>query len=182
MDKQLAIYVSAAPEMDRECELLGQLLADMTPSIRWTIKRTPTAHEDGNPDLEALHHSQFYLILMGTDIVAPVGVEWMAARKAGSSLFAYHNATAMPTPAASVFLRDAGITWEDYKTPQEFIRSLEGALIAELLRGTPGYGLHLGDIEELSVRLKKLEEGEPRQEGDDRRGAGRGGVILPTTG
>ncbi len=182
MDRQLAIYVSAAPEMDRECELLGQLLADMTPSVRWTIKRTPTAHEDGNPDLEALSHSQFYLILMGSDIVAPVGVEWMAARKAGMMLFAYHNAAAAITPAGSVFMRDAGITWEDYKTPQEFINSLEHALIAELLRGTPGYGLHLGDIEELSARLKKLDEGEQRQEGDERRGASRGGVILPTVG
>ena len=62
------------------------------------------------------------------------------------------------------------------------VNSLERALITELIRGTPGYGLHLSDIEELSARLKKLEEGEQRQEGDERRGAGRGGVILPTIG
>ena len=42
MDRELAIYVSAAQEMDRECELLGQLLAELIPAVRWTIKRTPT--------------------------------------------------------------------------------------------------------------------------------------------
>ncbi len=182
MDRQLAIYVSAAQEMDHECELLGQLLADMIPAVRWTIKRTPTSHENSNPDLEALRHSQFYIILMGTDIVAPVGVEWMAARKAGLPVFAYHNAAAAPTPAGAVFMRDAGITWEDYKAAQDFIHHLERALIVELLRGTPGYGLHLNDIEDLSARLKRLDEGEQRQEGDERRGAGGGGVILATTG
>lgn len=181
MDRQLAIYVSAAQEMDHECELLGQLLANMIPSVRWMIKRTPTSHENSNPDLEALSHSQFYLILMGADILAPVGVEWMAARKAGLPVFAYHNASAAPTPAGAVFMRDAGITWEDYKTAQDFIHHLERELITELLRGTPGYGLHLHDIEELSARLKKLEEREQHQEDDERRGAGGGGVILPTT-
>lgn len=182
MDRELAVYVSAAQEMDRECELLGQLLADMIPAVRWTIKRTPTSREDGNPDLDALRHSQFYLILMGTDIVAPVGVEWLAARKAGLTVLAYRNIATAPTPAGAVFMRDSGISWEDYKTAQEFIRNLERALITELLRGTPGYGLHLSDLEQLSARLKKLDEGEQHQEGEERRGAGRGGVILPAQG
>ena len=119
---------------------------------------------------------------MGTDIVAPVGVEWLAARKAGLPVFAYHHAGVAPTPAGAVFMRDSGITWEDYKTAQEFIQHLERALITELLRGTPGYGLHLSDLEQLSARLKKLDEGEQRQEGEERRGAGRGGVILPAQG
>jgi len=179
MDRQLGIYVSAAPEMDRECELLGQLLAELTPAIGWSIKRTPAPHENGNPDLQALRSSQFYLILLGADIVAPVGVEWLTARKASLSILAYRNASVALTPAASVFLRDTGLNWKEYHSAQEFSQSLERALIEELLRGTPGYGLHLADIEGLSARLKKLEEGEPRQEDDERRGAGRGGIILP---
>ena len=35
MAKQLALYVSASPEMDAECELLGQLLAGMFHSTGW---------------------------------------------------------------------------------------------------------------------------------------------------
>ena len=40
MAAELSIYVSASPEMDAECELLGQMLANMARSLRWTIKRS----------------------------------------------------------------------------------------------------------------------------------------------
>jgi hypothetical protein len=179
MEKELSIYVSASPEMDPECELLGQRLAALPKSIRWLIKRTPGRHEYGNPDLVALQRSQFYLLLMGTDIVAPVGVEWLAAQKAGLACFAYRNASAITTPAASFFIHNTGLNWEAYKTPQEFIRHFERALIEQLIKGTPGYGLEVADLEHLSAQLKALEEDAPGPSSEERRGAGRGGVILP---
>ncbi|MBM3190126.1 MAG: hypothetical protein FJZ90_15570 [Chloroflexi bacterium] len=181
MDRSLALYVSAAPEMDAECERLGQLLADTPRSIRWVIKRTPGPHENANPDLGALAASQFYLILLGTDIVAPVGVELQAARRSGAHVFAYRNVEATPTPAASVFARDVQVAWQGYHSVQEFIQHFERALITQFVEGTPGYGLMLSDLEELSKRLQALEETSPEGAADERRGAGRGGVILPGT-
>lgn len=179
MLKELSIYVSAARELDAECELVGRLLAEMTKSIRWTIKRTPSVYEHANPDLVALAESHFYLILMGSDIVAPVGVELQAARQGQAHIFAYRHLEATPTPAAAVFLRDAEVSWQGYHTPEEFAQHFERALITQLIAGTPGYGLDLSDIEELSRRLQALEEGEQEPETDERRGAGHGGIILP---
>ena len=178
-EKRLAIYVSASAEMDVECELLGQLLADVPRSVKWSIKRTPSRRERQNPDVEGLRASQFYLILLGMDITAPVGVEWLAARNADLTTFAFRKVDRTPSPAAAFFARDSGISWVLYQTPQEFIRRFERALIGQLIGGTPGYGLELADIEELSERLRAGEREMEKPDGEERRGAGSGGVILP---
>lgn len=180
IERELAIYISASAEMDAECELLGQRLADVPRAVRWLIKRTPGSYENGNPDLDALVNSDFYLILLGMDISAPIGVEWTVAREAELTTFAFRNISAVPSPAAAFFIHNAGTDWQRYQTPQEFIYRFERLLISRLIEGTPGYGLSLSDIEELTQRLRVLDEAESNSPSDERRGAGRGGVILPS--
>lgn len=179
MAAELSVYVSASAEMDVECELLGQMLANMTRTLRWTIKRTPGRHEFANPDLEALRDSHFYVILMGSDITAPVGVEWRAAQEAGITTYAFRNVERVATPAASVFVHSTEAAWEFYHTPHEFVRRFERELIDRLLEGTPGYGLDLADLEQLGARKRALQkEEQDRAETEERRGAGGGGIIL----
>jgi len=179
MENELSIYVSAASEMDAECELLGRLLAAMTKSTRWTIKRTPGIHEFANPDLESLAASDFYLILMGTDITAPIGVELRAAQHASLPLFAYRCSEGIATPAAAFFVHNVGVAWKSYASPKGFVRDFERRLIARLVEGTPGYGLNLDEIQDLSRRLDALRaQGDEDPATDGRRGAGGGGVIL----
>jgi len=175
----LAIYVSASPEMDAECELVGQLLADMPRSVEWRIRRTPVHGEHENPDLDGLCASQFYLILLGMDITAPIGVEWLAAQDAGLTTFAFRKVSRVPSPAAAFFAHNSAAAWRPYRTPQEFIQRFERELIARLIEGTPGYGLALADIEELSERLEAPDSDVGGSGGEERRGAGGGGVILP---
>lgn len=176
MEKELALYISAASEMDAECELVGRLLAEGQKSIRWRIRRTPL-HQDLNPDLLAIAASQFYLILLGTDLTAPMGVEWRAAELAGAAILAFRDLVKIPSPAATYFARNMGITWQDYKTCDEFTIKFERTLITRLIDGTPGYGLDLPTIEDLASRLKTLDK--PATQGEDqRRGAGQGGIIL----
>ncbi len=180
MATELALYVSAALEMDPECELLGQRLAKLAQSIRWSIKRTPRPHAQENPDLEALAQSHFYLILLGQDITAPIGVEWRAAQEEGATVFAYRSTERTASPAASVFAQQSGIRWRTYSEPVEFVKDFERRLIQELLEGTPGYGLTLEDIRDLSSRFEETEQSDEGNGGERRRGAGGGGVILPT--
>jgi hypothetical protein len=185
MDRQLSIYISAAPAMDPECELLGQTLAQLTPAVRWEVRRTPRSAAHDNLDLDALRASPLYLILLGADIVAPMGVEWMAAQQAHLHAFAYRSTKAVPSPAASAFARNAGLSWIPYDSPLDLQRQFERALIEALVDGTPGLGLHLADIESLAERLRVLEgeraarQGKTAPESEERRGAGGGGIILP---
>jgi len=180
MDKELSIYVSASGEMDAECELIGQLLADITKTARSTIRRTPRSPQDLTPDIDALIRSDFYIILLGADLVAPTGVEWSAARRTGVSCLAYRRAGVMPSPALSHFIRSTDLPWQEYQTPTEFARKFERDLVSRLLQETPGHGLDLQDVEELSARLERLSDQDLEQSGPEtRRGAGHGGVILP---
>lgn len=181
MATEFAVYISAAPELDPECELLGQRLARLIQSVRWSIKRTPASREYANPDLEALAHSQFYLILLGQDIVAPMGVEWRAAQSHEIPAFAYRSMQWLPTPAASVFAHQSGLEWHEYATPQQFVQDFERRLIQSLVEGTPGYGLTVEDLQELAERLREMEKPEQGESASEsRRGAGQGGIILPS--
>jgi hypothetical protein len=176
MDSELALYTSANAEMDLESELVGRLLAEGLKTIRWRIRRTPL-HQDVNPDESAIAASQFYLILLGADITAPMGVEWRLAERSGMAILAYRNQDKVPSPAANYFARNMGITWLDYKTPDQFIIAFERDLVTRLINGTPGYGLDLSTIEALATRLRALDKPAHR-EVDQRRGAGHGGVIF----
>lgn len=182
MVTELGLYVSAAAEMDAECELLGQMLAGMPDSIRWVIKRTPQEAWEGNPDLEYLEQSRFYVLLLGMDVKAPMGVEWQAALESDLACFAYRKKDAPPSPAASIFAQRAELPWHYYDSPREFVRDLEERLIHELVSGTPGYGLDLAAIQKLSARLEELSTQNDERKSEDRRGAGSGGVILTSKG
>jgi len=179
MTVELSLYVSAAAEMDAECELLGQLLANLPRSARWTIKRTPPVEELANPALDLLSAATAYVILLGADLVAPMGVEWEASEAAGLARFCYRRRDRAPSPAAAFFVHESGVAWQPYAAPGEFVAHFERALIKELVRGTPGYGLDLRAIEELVEHLREIEQQE-RPESETRRGAGQGGVILPS--
>lgn len=182
MVTELDLYVSAAAEMDAECELLGQALARMPDTVKWVIKRTPQGMWEGNPDLEYLRHSDFYLLLLGMDVKAPMGVEWRAAQESSLARYAYRKREVAPSPAASVFARRADLPWQYYRTPREFARDFEERLIRRLVAGTPGYGLDLPAVRTLSSRLEELSERQDEAETEDRRGAGAGGVILTPGG
>jgi hypothetical protein len=178
MERELAIYVSAASELDPECELVGQLLAEIPRSLRWRIRRTPGPFQPSNPDLEGLKASDFYLILMASDIYAPVGVEAQCALHEHLPLFAYRKLSAIPSPATAHFVHHVGIVWQPYQTAVEFARRFERELIEQLVGGTPGYGLQVADVDDLLARLEALKEPAAFRGTEERRGAGRGGVIL----
>ena len=177
----LTLYISAAQEMDAECEAVGKLLAGLLPKVRWTLHRTPSGRGSLNPDLRALHASDLHLFLLGADIVAPLGVEWREARHAKTPLFLYRAVGRTMSPAASYFLHHSGAHWTKFRDTADLALKFERQLVAELVAGTPGYGLSLDEIESLTERLEKL-PGEASAGETEARGAGLGGVILPKEG
>jgi len=175
--RELGIYISASAEMDPECELLGQMLAKLTRSIRWNIKRTPASHQQQDPDWTALEHAVAHILLVGRDITAPIGVEYRVAREHGVPTYAYRSAAFTPSPALAAFVRQTDADWHTYDDPQELAAEVRRRIARQLIEGTPGYGLSLEEIESLAAELKEQDTAE--QSGEERRGAGRGGVILP---
>jgi len=180
MDKEFTVYVSASQQMDAECEQVGQVLASLTQTSRSTIRRTPRGPAGGNPDLPALAASALYIVVLGTDFSAPIGIEWQAAQRAGLQTLGYRNTEASPSPSMVHFLRHTRFDWVEYRGPSGFRATLERTLLRRLLDGTPGFGLDMADVEQIAARLSELKGDGQEEEGpDDRRGAAAGGVILP---
>ncbi len=174
---ELTLYISAAQEMEAECEVVGQFLAGLLPSVRWTLHRTPTGRGNQNPDLRVIHESDLHLFIVGTDIVAPIGVEWREAQHGKATMFLFRAAGRALSPAASFFLHHSGGQWRRFKSAADLVQKFERQLITELIAGTPGYGLGLEEIEFLRDRLTQMSS-ETELDETDARGAGQGGVIL----
>jgi len=74
-------------------------------------------------------------------------------------------------------MRQSGISWTEFESPQALKAQVIQALAQTLLDRSEQFGLHLGDVEGL-LALAEAREAETPTEPDQRRGAGRGGVIL----
>jgi len=86
MASQLRVFVSAGPDLEPEREVIGQAIAKLPVPLGWVIKRTPHGNEPFTPALEEVKTCDFYLLLLGSDIQAPVGWELRAAQRAGKNL------------------------------------------------------------------------------------------------
>ena len=184
MPKNLKLYISAGPDLEFEREALGKAVAQMPISLGWTIWRTPRRGEPLAEAEAAIRQADFFFILMGEDITAPVGMELDIARRAQRPLWAYLKQVAR-TPAALVFVHQARLAWVPYHHPSELAHLMQGALARRLLDHSLEYGLSLEDWERLANLIKAAEEADKSKahmDGSHKAlgGAGGGGVILPT--
>jgi hypothetical protein len=74
------LYISAATDLDYERDLLGRLVTEIPVTLGWHIRQSPSRGE--SPDLEAVTHVDLHLLLLGSDIRAPFGLEWFVSRRA----------------------------------------------------------------------------------------------------
>lgn len=185
MANRLQLFVSAGPELEPEREVIGQAIAKLPVSLGWVIKRTPHRNESFIPVLEEIEASDFFLLLFGSDIRAPVGWELRAARRAGKKPLAFLKNVAH-TPAARIFLRETRIDWIAYDSPRELGSLVQKTLAEQILERTQDLSLNLTQLEAFSAFLEELggrkPEGETEEAGRQGCGAGEGGVVLAPGG
>lgn len=183
MTSRVRLFVTAAPDLEPEREAIGKAIAQLPVSLGWEIKRTPRPGEPLAPVLEAVVDCDFYVLLLGTDVTAPVGVKWNAALEAGKSPLTFLK-DVPHTPAAQAFIRFAernGVRWTPFGDPQELGVLVQEALARRILDRAEAYGLSPVEWETLSGFLEKQrqEEGRVSEEAvQEPGGAGGGGVIL----
>ncbi len=170
MPTQVRLFISAGPGEETARELLGRALTELPVNVGWTIKRTP--------DVDSVAECHIFVILMGADIVAPVGLELWWARRTEKPVFASAAAT-MRTPAGQIFLQEnSGLEWRRFSDAAGLRRAVQRDLASFLLQHTQRYGLTLLEIEALRGLLAGLDlvrsAGAPAQAS----GAAGGGVIL----
>jgi hypothetical protein len=97
MASQIRLFISGGPDQEPARELLGRALAEFPVNVGWVIKRTP--------DVDSAAESHLFLILLGADITAPVGLELYWARRTEKPILAY-RADVSRTPAGQVFIQE----------------------------------------------------------------------------
>jgi hypothetical protein len=139
-------------------------------NVGWVIKRTP--------DVESVAESHLFLLLLGSDIQAPVGLELWWAQRTEKPVLAY-CADVLRTPAGQVFYQEnAWLGWKHFQDLSVLRRQVLADLDRFLINHAERYGLTLVEIEVLRGFSAKLGKAEPVAIPGKARGAGGGGVIL----
>jgi len=176
MARPICLFISSSPDLAPEREALGQVVAELPVSVGWEIRHTPRPGEDAREPLAFAERCDLYLVVLGADFAAPMGLEWRQAMGAGKPLLAYRKRV-LHSPSAQSLLRQSDVAWTPFESPQELEAHATRALAQAVLDRGEQFGLHLDDVESL-LALVKVEKEETPTEPDRRRGAGRSGVIL----
>jgi hypothetical protein len=176
---RLRLFVSGSPDLEAEQEAIGRAVAQIpAPSLGWSIGRTPRQGEPQFVAWDEIATADFYVLLLGSDIRAPVGAELLAARRAGKRVLAYRMDVRC-TQAAEAFARGAALGWVECSTARQLARRIQMALVEAIAAQGPARGLPLVEQEALQGFLERLRRGETEvPPGAKDGGAGGGGVIL----
>jgi hypothetical protein len=179
----IQLFVSSSPDLVAEREALGQAVAELPVSAGFEIMHTrPGKTVDIGETLAFIEQCDLYVIVLGADFAAPMGIEWRRAQDTLKPTLAYTKRE-LHSPSAQQLLRDAsiaretGVAWESFESPQALKAHATWALAQILLNRGEMFGLHVDDIDGLLAVLGKESE-EPSGKPDQREGAGRGGIIL----
>ncbi|MFN8473041.1 MAG: hypothetical protein U0822_12710 [Anaerolineae bacterium] len=171
------LYVSISPDLAAEREAIGRAVANLPVDVGWEVSYTPGATDPNAADPRTAARAHVYILALGEDIRAPMGVEWDSARRVGlKPLALLHDGPR--TPAAQAFLKGVDVEWTSYKSARELTHRVQAALAQALLDRAPLFGLSTPEWESLSGLLKTLQEQSAAEGEDERSGAGQSGVIF----
>ena len=172
-NRPVTIYISAASDLMAEREVLARMIAGLPVTLAWRVMQTPVSEAD-SLDLEALQSADLYFLVMGSDIRAPVGLEWRTARRSGRPVAAFLKRGAARTPAGLVFIKDVGVDWQPFKDAEDLRRRVQRVVVEHLVRYAVLYGLAPDEVAQLEA-LPSDSASDASSQGSE---TGRSAVIL----
>jgi hypothetical protein len=172
------LYISAATDLVQEREILGRAVTEIPVGLGWRIIHSPSRDEPVNDD--ALVRADLHLLLLGSDIRAPIGLEWHLARRAGRRPVPLLKQDVLRTPAAQSFVRFLGAqaTWRPFKNLADLRFQALELLTDRLLEGAATYALSLPEMTRLQEWLAELGSSGGGVGSSERGGAGESGVVI----
>lgn len=170
----VTIYISAASDLMAERETLARMVAELPVTLAWHIAQTPVSQTD-SLDTEALQVADLHFLLMGTDIRAPVGLEWYIAGRFQRPSVAFLKRDVPRTPAGQVFIRDTRVDWQPFAGAADLSRQVQLVLAEHLVRYAPRYALTPNEVTQLEALAAADTAVEQPALGEE---AGHSAVIL----
>ena len=177
MTKPFLLYISAATDMEAEREILAQSVIAVPADVTWRIEQSPRRNDPY--DHQAIAQAETHLLLLGGDIRAPVGLEWMVARQFGRLPLSFLKEGVSRTPAAEDFRRfiELHSSWQPFVQHADLQLFVQQLLARKILDHAPVYGLSPAEIMHLQTWLSENALA-PIQAGDTLGGAGESSLVF----
>ena len=177
MRDQVLFYISAASDLAREREILGRAVTELPVTLGWRVVQSPL--DDKPVDLEAVAQADVHLLLLGSDIRAPIGQEWMAARRSGRWPVLLLKQGILRTSAAQNFVRfvEEQTAWQPFRDDAELRTSVLRLLVDHLLGRAGYFALSAAEVAHLHAWRAGLDASAGEVDGT-LGGVGEGGVVL----
>lgn len=144
----------------------------------WRVAQSPRKSDP--LDLDAVVQADVHLLLLGGDIRAPIGLEWLTAQRAGRRPALFLKQGVQRTSAALNFVRfvESQATWRPFKDGTELRHSVLEHLADHILERAMSYALSPLELEQLQAWRAELKESATAVDEESRGGAGDSGLIL----
>ncbi|MFK7800788.1 MAG: hypothetical protein AB8G95_04080 [Anaerolineae bacterium] len=178
MTNELILYISAANDLLPERDLINRAVAEIPADLRWHIVQSPL--REGEVDALAIENAFFHLLILGGDIRAPIGHEWVMARQRGKRPTCLLKRGINRTSAAIDFQKFVRLesTWEPFADGNGLRKLFLEKVGERLLKQTLTIGLTPAEYDQISEWLEKLDEGEQDPIQDRQSNLGETSIIL----
>ena len=158
MAKHFLLYISAANDMEAERDLLARSVIALPVDLTWRIELSPRANDP--VDQQAIAQADLHLLLLGHDIRAPIGLEWLVARRFGRSPLPLLKEGASRTLAAEEFRRfiELRANWRTFAGRAQLRQQVQQLLGRSILDQAVTYGLLPDEIVQLQAWLAEADE------------------------
>ena len=172
------LYISAASDLDLERDLLARAVTEIPVTLRWRIIQSTTRGE--SQELEAAGKADLHFLIMGSDIRAPIGLEWYIAQRDSRTPILFLKQDATHTPAAGVFIRELGSveTWRPFKSSSDLRQQFLKLIGDHLLNQAAYYELNSEEYERLVSWRKEIDKSGMESTDEVKAGAGESSIIL----
>lgn len=158
MVDSVLLYISAAQDLERERNVLGRAVVDIPTTLGWQIIQSPIRGEA--VDLEAVALADLHVVLLGGDIRAPIGTEWLTARRSGHLPVLLLKEGIPRTLAAESFKRyvEEWATWRLFKSQEELRSEVYQLIVDHLLGRSQYYNLSSAEVKKLKAWRDDLDQ------------------------
>ena len=179
MKDKIHLYVSIAPELEREHEALGRMIPMIPTSLGWEIVYTP--RDSQQPNAQAVTQADAHVLILGDDIRAPLGVEWQMARWAGRTPALFHQDT-LRTLAADAFIRELAqqVEWQPYHDVADLSLKATAWLVGTIARQAMQWAVRADEPARLRAWQKDGAKANLKLGIDAHGETAQGGVIFTT--
>ena len=172
------LYISAANDLQIERDLLSRSVIEIPVTLVWQINLSPFGKK--KIDEKSILDADMHILILGTDIRAPIGFELYLSRSIGRRPISFRKKGIARTLAASEFVRSLShfLNWVAFENLADLRYQALNQIGHSILNRADYYNLKQKEYDKLSTFMKDLEDKQLQQFESVNGGAGENSFIL----